>query len=119
MHDAHDQRVVYRQRALPIVWTVAKRRKGLFPEQIHIELMSKLRQLIPQWARVVVIGDDEFDGVDLQAPVNQCQWEYVLCTSKTARLSWEGEEFRFDDVAYHVNPGDLFDVPNALFTQRN
>jgi Transposase DDE domain len=110
--------VVYRQRALPIVWTVAKRRKGHFPEKIHIELMSKVQQLIPQGTRVVVLGDGEFDGVDLQALVNQCQWDYVLRTSKTSRLSWEGEEFRFDDVADHVNPGDLFDVPNALFTQR-
>ena len=110
--------VVYKQRALPVAWTVAKRRKGHFPERIHIELMSKVQRLIPDGARVVVLGDGEFDGVDLQALVKGSGWDYVLRTSKTATLTWEGEEFRFDDVADHVSPGDVYDVPGAMFTQR-
>jgi hypothetical protein len=110
--------LVYKQRGLPIVWTVATRRKGHFPEKIHIELMSQVQELVPQGARVVVLGDGEFDGVDLQALVNRCKWEHVLRTSKTARLNWQGEEFCFDDVVAHVSPGALFDVPDALFTQR-
>jgi hypothetical protein len=110
--------VIYKQRALPIVWTVAKRRKGHFPEKIHIELMSKVQQLVPPGARIVVLGDGEFDGVDLQALVNQCKWDYVLRTSKATTLNWEDEQFCFDDVVDHVKPGDLFDVPNVLFTQR-
>lgn len=111
--------LVYRQRGLPIVWSVAKRRKGHFPERMHIELMKKVQELIPQGARVVVLGDGEFDGVDLQALVNHCEWEYVVRTSKTARLSWEGEPFSFEDVIDHVSPGEIFDIPNALFTLRN
>lgn len=111
--------LVYKQRGLPIVWTVAKRRKGHFPERMHIELMNKVRELIPEGARVVLLGDGEFDGVDLQALVNQCKWDYVLRTSKSATLTWQGEEFRFDDVVAHIDPGDLFEIPNALFTQRH
>jgi len=110
--------VVYKQRALPIAWIVAKRKKGHFPERVHIELISQVQQLIPQGARVVLLGDGEFDGVDLQALVKQCKWEYVLRTSKTATLDWEGEVFCFDDVTGHVKPGDIFDVPDASFTQR-
>lgn len=110
--------LVYKQRALPIAWTVAKRKKGHFPEQTHIQLMNEVRQLIPEGARVVLLGDGEFDGVDLQALVNHCKWKYVLRTSKSAKLSWEGEGFRFDDVVAHVTPGDLFEIPDALFTQR-
>jgi hypothetical protein len=49
--------LVYKQRALPVVWTVAKRRKGHFPERIHVELMSKVRELVPPGSRVVVLGD--------------------------------------------------------------
>ena len=101
------------------MWIVAKGRKGHFPERIHIESMNKVRELIPEGAWVVLLGDGEFDGVDLQALVNQCKWEYVLRTSKSARLSWQGEEFRFDDVVAHVNPRNLFEAPNALFTQRD
>ena len=110
--------VVYRNRALPIAWMVAKRRKGHFSEQIHLELIAQVQQLVPEGARVVLLGDGEFDGVDLQALVNQWKWEYALRTSKSISLNWEGEEFRYDDVAAHVRPGELLGVPNALFTQR-
>jgi hypothetical protein len=101
-----------------IAWIVAKRRKGHFPEQIHLELIAQVQQLIPGGARIVLLGDGEFDGVDLQELVNQWNWDYALRTSKSICLRWEGVEFRFDDVAAHVKPGDLIDVPNALFTQR-
>ncbi len=74
------------------------------PERIHIELITKVQRLIPEGARVVVLGDGEFDGVDLQALVKGSGWEYVLRTSKTMTLTWEGEEFRFDDVTDHVAP---------------
>jgi len=110
--------LVYKQRALPIAWIVAKRRKGHFPERIHIELITKVQRLVPDGARVVVLGDGEFDGVDLQALVKGSGWEYVLRTSKTTTLTWEGEEFCFDDVTDHVAPGEVYDVPGVLFTQR-
>lgn len=110
--------VIYKQRALPVAWIVAKRRKGHFPEQIHIDLMREVQRLVPDGARVVLMGDGEFDGVDLQALVNQCEWKYVLRTSKTTTLSWEGQEFCFNDVANHLAPGDAFDIPGARFTQR-
>lgn len=110
--------VVYKQRALPLVWTVAKRKKGHFPEAMHIELMRKVRPLVPEGAQVVVLGDGEFDGVDLQALVNSCDWSYVLRTSKSTKLTWQGEEFSYDDVADYARPGDILDVPQALFTRR-
>ena len=80
--------------------------------------MSKVQGLIPDGGRVVVLGDGEFDGVDLQAFVKESGWEYVLRTSKTSMLTWQGEEFRFTDVADQMALGDIFDVPGALFTQR-
>ena len=110
--------VVYKQRALPVAWIVAKRRKGHFPERIHMELITKVKALIPEGARVVVLGDGEFDGIDLQALMKGSGWEYVLRTSKTTTLTWEGEQFCFDDVTDHVAPGEVFDVPGVLFTQR-
>ena len=54
----------------------------------------------------------------LQALVNQCEWRYVLRTSKTTTLSWKGHEFRFNDVADHLAPGEVFDVGGVRFTQR-
>jgi hypothetical protein len=110
--------VIYKQRALPVVWTVAKRKKGHFPERIHVDLMHQVQQLVPNGVKVVLLGDGEFDGVDLQALLDQCKWEYVLRTSKTTTLSLDGQEFSFNDVADHLAPGEVFDVAGARFTQR-
>lgn len=79
---------------------------------------KEVQRLIPDGARVVLLGDGEFDGVDLQALVNQCEWEYVLRSSKTTTLSLDGQEFCFNDVADHLAPGDVFDISGARFTQR-
>jgi hypothetical protein len=110
--------LVYRQRALPIAWTVAEGKKGHFPEEMHVQLVKEVQKLIPENAEVVLLGDGEFDGVNLQAVINEWRWGYVVRTSKSSVLTWEGHEFSFSDVANHVEEGDRFDIPNALFTHR-
>jgi len=111
--------LVYRQRALPIAWTVIEGKKGHFPEEMHVELVRQVQKIVPQGARVVVLGDGEFDGINLQAVINQWRWGYVVRTAKTAVLNWEDHQFSFDDVAGHVIEGDRFEIPGALFTRKN
>ena len=108
--------VVYKKRALPIAWTVAKRKKGHFPENIHMELISRVEKMIPEETQVILLGDGEFDGIDLQALVNGWKWRYVFRTGKNIILCWNGKEFAFDAVADHVQPDEYFEIPDALFT---
>jgi len=61
--------VVYKQRALPIAWLVDKKKKGHFSEERHLELIQSVRGMIPDAPRIVLLGDGEFDGVDLQSVV--------------------------------------------------
>jgi hypothetical protein len=42
--------------------------------------------MIPDGARIVLLGDGEFDGVDLQEIVNHWHWDYVLRTAETTTL---------------------------------
>ena len=48
--------------------------------------MTKVRALVPEGAKVVLIGDGEFDGVNLQAIINHWQWSYVCRTAKSTIL---------------------------------
>jgi len=74
--------VVYKKRALPVVWLVYRGKKGHTTAARHIEVLEKLQQLIPAEAEVVLLGDAEYDTTDmllwLQA---QTAWPYVLRTS--------------------------------------
>ena len=98
--------VVYKQRALPVAWIVAKRRKGHFPETVHLELMRKVQGLIPDGARVVLLGDGEFDGVDLQALVRLPH----LCHAPGPFGCILGGPFGNQDVVAHFAPLLSIDV---------
>src|SRR5713101_5770971 len=65
--------VVYKGRALPLAWRVRQGPKGHFPEDLHIALVELVRELIPEGTQVVLLGDGEFDGTDLQQTVEEAR----------------------------------------------
>src|SRR5690349_8806265 len=73
--------VVYRSRALPLLWTVVKGKKGHLSEEIHCALIRQLQELIPVDATVTLLGDGEFDGTELQSTLRAHTWEYVCRTA--------------------------------------
>jgi hypothetical protein len=99
--------VVYPGRALPLVWQVRKGKKGHFPEDRHIALVEQLYALIPPGARVVLLGDGEFDGTQLQQTVQAYHWSYVVRTASHITVEWAGERFRCETVAACIKPGTL------------
>jgi hypothetical protein len=110
--------LVYKKRALPLVWMVSKGKKGHFSEEAHMALIREVAALIPTDARVVFLGDGEFDGCNLQALLQQWGWQYVCRTACNVTLRWGGETFQFKDMAVGMQPGDCLDVPDCLFTHK-
>lgn len=91
--------VMYRGRAIPVVWEVYKRRKGHLPEKAHCSLLKSLKALIPEGCRVIVTGDGEFDGCDWQQKILDAKWDYVLRTGKNVRIKeYEGGTFKPGNV---------------------
>jgi hypothetical protein len=58
-----------------------------------VELLSTV---IPEGAKVVFLGDGEFDGTALQATLSEVGWSYVCRTAMSTTATWEGETFRLD-----------------------
>lgn len=86
--------VLYKGRALPLIWIVVRKKKGHFKEADHISLASSLHELIPSGVKVVILGDGEFDGTLWQAQLAEYGWIYVLRTSKNRQLAnLDGDEF--------------------------
>jgi len=110
--------LVYKQRALPIAWMVVKGKKGHFPETAHIGLIEQVKSLIPEGCQVTLLGDGEFDGIDLQALVSKWQWSYVLRTAKNITLTWQEEEFHFKDLLDVIEEGDMENIPGVYFTEK-
>jgi len=104
---------VYKNRALPLCWITQQGTNGHFAELMHIELAKQLKQLIPENATVVFLGDGEFDGSNLAKTIEGYNWYFVCRTSKNRILYENSEAFHFQDVS--VDRDDYFRIPNVRF----
>ena len=109
--------VVYKGRALPLAWRVRQAPKGHFPEDLHIAVVALMREVIPAGAKVVFLGDGEFDGTALQATLNEAGWCYVCRTAQSTVATWEGETFRLDTLGACSKPGTLIALQEVKFTR--
>jgi hypothetical protein len=109
--------VVYKGRALPLVWQVRRGKKGHFPEDMHVALVEQLYDLIPTGAQVVLLGDGEFDGIHLQQTVQKYHWSYVVRTGSHITVEWDGERFRCATVAACIKPGTLVELRDVRVTE--
>jgi hypothetical protein len=109
--------VVYKGRALPLAWQVCKGKKGHFPEDLHIALVAQVHKLIPVGARVVLLGDGEFDGTRLQHTVQAYRWSYVVRTGSNITVVWDGDRFRCETVGACIKPGTLVELHDVRMTE--
>lgn len=107
--------VIHNNRAIPIAWVTVKGSKGHLPEETHLELLNKVKPLIPDEAGVVFLGDGEFDGNRLQAAINNEEnWEYVCRTAKNRLIDDDGDSYSLRDVM--LVRGVRVDIPNVKVT---
>jgi len=109
--------VVDKGRALPLAWRVRQAPKGHFPEDLHIAVVELMREVIPEGAKVVFLGDGEFDGTALQATLNEAGWSYACRTAMSTVATWEGETFRLDTLGACSKPGTLIALQEVKFTR--
>jgi hypothetical protein len=108
--------VVYKGRALPVAWLVRQGKKGHFPESLHIALIEQVQELIPEGVPVVLLGDGEFDGTNLQQTIAAAGWSYVCRTGMNMTATWQDEPFRLDTIGTCIKPGTLVELSEVLFT---
>jgi hypothetical protein len=109
--------VVYKGRVLPLAWRVRQSPKGHFPEVLHIAVVELISEVIPEGAKVVFLGDGEFDGTALQATLNEVGWSYACRTAMSTVATWEGETFRFDTLGSCLKPGRLIELKEVHSTR--
>jgi Transposase DDE domain len=109
--------VVYKGRALPLVWQVRHGAKGHFPEDLHIALVKQVHKVLPPGATVVLLGDGEFDGTRLQHTVQEYRWSYVVRTGSNITVVWDGDRFRCETVGACIKPGTLVALRDVRVTE--
>lgn len=84
--------VIYKNRAIPVVWHVVKAKKGHLPESTHRDLLARLAEIVPSDCQISIVGDGEYDGCDWQADIGELGWDYVLRTGIGRLIETEPEE---------------------------
>src|SRR5213594_4157310 len=109
--------VISKGRALPLAWRVRQGPKGHFPEDLHIAVVALIREVIPEGAQVVFLGDGACDGTALQATLNEAGWSYACRTALSTVATWEGTTFRLETLGACRKPGTLIALPEVKFTR--
>lgn len=110
--------MVVGKRAIPICWVVKKGKKGHFDTQMHLAvieqtadifkgILSKLPADIHKNSKITLLGDGEFDSVDLQQLCRQeLNWDYVFRTSSDCLLYENDDVFQPKQLC--VDKGETF-----------
>lgn len=106
--------VVSTGRALPLAWQVRQGKKGHFPAALHMAWVEQVPTLIPAGASVVLLGDGECDGTDLQPTLATVGWSSVCRTGCHLTASWHGAPFRLETVGACIKPGTRVDFPETF-----
>jgi Transposase DDE domain len=109
--------VVDKGRALPLAWRVRHSPKGHCPEELHSAVVELMSTVLPERAKVVFLGDGEFDGTALQAPLRKVGWSYVCRTAMSTIATWEGETCRLDVLGACIQPGRLIELKEVSSTR--
>jgi hypothetical protein len=92
--------ILFRRRAVPLVWTWMRSVKGHSSAGKQMALLSYAQKLIPAGVPVVLVGDTEFEAGPLQRRLNKWHWRYVLRQKSNNQVqSTEGQPWqRFRDL---------------------
>ena len=111
--------LIYRRRALPLLFTVVKGKKGHLSEETHVDLVNRLRPLIPESTRrVIFLGDGEFDGTTLQQTLAGFGWKYVCRTASNITIYPDDEPFQIDMLAAMLPEGHCKGLQNCRITHK-
>jgi hypothetical protein len=109
--------VVKGNQAIPVYWVVKKGKKGHFTTQMHLDVVQKvveiiqniLEQLALTHIPVTLLGDGEFDSVELQALCRSpLKWDYIFRTACDTLLYEEDDEFQPKHLGLAPNTSFLF-----------
>ena len=108
--------VVYRRRAIPLLWSVVKGKKGHLPQALHCALIGRLQELIPAHTEVLVLGDGEFDGTELQTSIRATRWDYVCRTATNITIYAHDRVFSVGDLP--LSRGEALAIADVEMTAK-
>jgi len=113
--------LVWGKRGIPICWLVKKGSKGHFKVQDHLKVLKQaieiIHSLVPSNVPLTLLGDGEFDAIELQELCLAYNWNYVLRTACNTVFYEQADRFQ----ARAVSPPEMqniYFIPTVEFTEK-
>lgn len=107
--------VAYRRRAIPLVWTWIKHKRGHSQIEIQVALLKRAFALIPEGAKVSLVGDSEFGNPKLLCLLESWGWFYAL--RQTGRELFKDHTNTWKKSSASVQEGQSKDLGQVLLTR--
>lgn len=107
--------VAYRRRAIPLVWTWVKHQRGHSSVAVQKVLLERVRELIPQKAKVSLVGDSEFGNPQLLKLLESWGWLYAL--RQSGRELYQDRAGNWHKLSKSVKEGESKELGPALLTK--
>jgi hypothetical protein len=108
--------VVYKKRALPLAWLVYPGKKGHTSAERHIQVLEKIKELLPEGSQAILMGDAEYDTTEMLLWMQEnTSWSYVLRTSPQIYVHSPQGEHPIGDIP--LRKGSVFQYRQVGFTQ--
>lgn len=86
--------IIYKKRAIPLVWLVYEGKKGHTTAERHIEALKLLEPLLSDEMSIVILGDAEYDTIEMLSWVTQnTHWDFAIRTDPRTLLTKNGKKF--------------------------
>lgn len=112
--------VAYRRRAIPVAWTWVNSPVGHTTTHIQLALLSYVRQLLPPWTPVSLVGDTEFGSAALLRVLDGWGWTYALRQRPQQvfmPMRMPLERYRLDQQG--IEPGELMWLGDVELSRRH
>ena len=101
--------IAYKKRALPLVWSIHRGRKGHVGYKAQLELLEYLSELIGDGAEVWLLGDAGFESVHLFDWLTAHNWHFVLRHPGKNQVRWRGQPWvKLGEIL--VQPGETLTI---------
>jgi len=90
--------VIYRGRAVPLVWTVLEHGSSSVAYSVYAPLLEAAAKLVPANCTVVFLADRGFADTDLMQHLKGLGWHWRIRIKGSFRVYYQGESHKVQDV---------------------
>ena len=113
--------VLWKKKAIPVVWKTVQAPKGHFPESDHLQLLKLLEDILKTLPNVrcvmLMLGDGEYDGSKWIQQLQNMNFEYVLRTAKDTLLTNQEQEI-FQPKKLEVGKESFLYIPDCKLSSQ-